>query len=303
MAYKLQIIENPERDSRYTLGKLICLNALRNSPLFDVSYHTDRLKVIRGFHGSVIYFEGRKIFLDLWEYPTPTHTMEVYNANFDLIIELQHKPMTNAVYNQRCDKKKILPISEEYRNEFLKKIVPWSFFPSKMFEPFVGNEKSLHTNDKIKQDCFFYGRGWKCRHRMIKALRNQQVECLTGSKLHGTNKVVSDEMFFNQMKTSKYGLVLNGRASLFTDAKNRREIDYMMLKKPLLLSYKPYYYNSLIEGKHYIHINENTCIKSIESMYNIEEIANNGYQWYQDNATPSALAKVFLQIMQEKLNI
>jgi hypothetical protein len=46
--------------------------------------------------------------------------------------------------------------------------------------------------------------------------------------------------------------VLAGRASMVTDAKNRREIDYMMLKKPLLLNYKPKYYDEMIEGKHYI---------------------------------------------------
>ena len=103
------------------------------------------------------------------------------------------------------------------------------------------------------------------------------------------------------MQTSRYGLVLAGRATPITDPKNRREIDYLMLGKPLLINYKPFYYNEFEAGKHYIYIDENTDIKSLDKMYNIDEIAKNGYEWYLQNATPEAIPKTFVQIMQEKL--
>jgi hypothetical protein len=74
----------------------------------------------------------------------------------------------------------------------------------------------------------------------------------------------------------------------------------MMLKKPLLLDYKPNYYNPLEPNKHYIFIDENTRIDSLDDMYNIEEIAQNGYEWYKQNATPEAIPRTFLQIMQDK---
>ena len=105
------------------------------------------------------------------------------------------------------------------------------------------------------------------------------------------------------MKGCKYGIVLAGRASPVTDFKNRREADYMMLKKPLLINYKPNYYNELVEGKHYIYIDEKTDIKSLENQYNIDEIAEAGYQWYLENMTPNSAAKVFRQIINEKLGI
>lgn len=92
-----------------------------------------------------------------------------------------------------------------------------------------------------------------------------------------------------------------GRATPITDPKNRREIDYLMLGKPLLINYKPFYYNEFEAGKHYIYIDENTDIKSLDKMYNIDEIAKNGYEWYLQNATPEAIPKTFVQIMQEKL--
>jgi len=102
------------------------------------------------------------------------------------------------------------------------------------------------------------------------------------------------------MRTSKYGLCLHGRGSHFTEAKNRREIDYMLLKKPLLLNYDPNYYNSMIDGKHYIKINEKTSLENLEKEYNIDEIAQNGYQWYKDNASPMGAANTFLQIMKDR---
>ena len=74
----------------------------------------------------------------------------------------------------------------------------------------------------------------------------------------------------------------------------------MLLKKPLLLNYKPYYYNPLVNGKHYIYINEKTDLTKLDKLYNIREIADNAYQWYLDNASPMGAAKTFLQIMNDK---
>ena len=86
---------------------------------------------------------------------------------------------------------------------------------------------------------------------------------------------------------------------MLTDCKNRREIDYMMLRKPLLLDYQPNYYNPLVAGEHYILIDKNTKIDSLCDLYNINEIAQNGYEWYKKNATPEAVAQTFLGIMND----
>jgi len=103
------------------------------------------------------------------------------------------------------------------------------------------------------------------------------------------------------MKSSQLGLVLHGRSSAFSQSLNRREIDYMMLRKPLLLNYKPYYYNSLIEGKHYIYFNEKSSLKDLIKMYNIEDIAKNGYEWYLKNASQKGIVDTFLQIIKERI--
>jgi hypothetical protein len=66
------------------------------------------------------------------------------------------------------------------------------------------------------------------------------------------------------------------------------------------LNYKPHYYNPLINGKHYIYVNEKTDLKKLDEQYNIKEIAENGYQWYLENASKNGAAKVFSQIMKSR---
>jgi len=151
---------------------------------------------------------------------------------------------------------------------------------------------------------FFCGKAWKCRNGIMKHLRDQGISMQTsnqGNKRSG--RPLDDKEFVKYMMGSKYGIVLAGRSSAVTDAKNRREMDYMMLKKPLLLNYRPKYYNPLEEGKHYIYFDEKTDLQSLENRYNIKEIGENGYQWYLDNVPPEGAAKTFRKILKERLDI
>ncbi len=301
MSFKLKINSSQIAGSN-CLGMSYLLNCLKDSELFEVSYHNENIHAMRNFAGTIIYFEDKKIYLDLWEYATPSHTDAAFYANFDLIIKVQHKDISLQTYNRYCDRKKPMLIDPSLREKWLEKFVPWTFFPSKMMDLLnfgrIITEKNKYP---IERDCFFCGKNWKCRHKIIDSLKRQRIECEASDQGGEVGLKMSNEEFLHRMKTSKYGLVLAGRATPITDAKNRREIDYLMLGKPLLINYKPFYYNEFEAGKHYIYIDENTEIKSLDKMYNIEEIAKNGYEWYLQNATPEAIPKTFVQIMQEKL--
>lgn len=288
-----------------TLGMRAFLHTLGKSELFEIDYHNDYLNAMRGQRGTTIYYNGKKIYLDLWEYQTPCHTHEAYEENFDLIIKVQHNNVAPKTYNRYCNRKGFLSkLTDDQRTEFLDKIVPWTFFPSGMFRQFIGKEDDLHKeNYPIERDCFFCGKAWRCRGPIFKTLKEQNIECLTSSQEIRSGRTLNNDQFLHNMRSSKYGLVLAGRSTIITDSKNRREIDYMMLKKPLLLNYKPFYYNPLVEGEHYIFIDQSTKIDELEKKYNIDEIAQNGYDWYQKNATPEAIPLTFSQIMKERLNV
>lgn len=297
MNYSLKL-HRQQYDSRgITLGRKHFLTVLGESDWCDLSFHNDFLEAARGIHGTIIHFEGKRIYLDLWEYPSPTHSLEVFKADFDLIIKVQHKDLSIEKYSEICNQKQLIPVSDADRLKFLKKIVPWTFFPSRMSNLFSAKGGALVG---IKHDCFFCGRYWKCRHAMLRSLEKQGIECVRSNLSNTSALPLPDELFLLKMMQSKYGLVLAGRSSPLTDAKNRREIDYLMMEKPLLLNYKPYYYNPLLPGVHYIYIDEKTNIKNLENMYNIEEIAANGHKWYLENASKQGIQSTFLQIMKER---
>jgi len=280
-----------------TLGFSYIVGALKESKLFEIQEHNETIKTAKGFRATILYFNGRKIYLDFWEYSAPTHNTEILNANFDLIIKLQHKIIKDEEYIRFIRHKKMfVGVKDSIMIEFLSKIVPWTFFPSKNMMPYIGREQDL-ISLPIGQLGFFCGRNWKARHTMKAALDQAGIKYIC-NEVEGQR--ISDEEFMRLMLSSQYGIVLPGRSTAVSDSKNRREIDYMMMRKPLMISYKPYYYDPLVEGKHYIYINEKTNFKSLTDMYNIKDMVENAFQWYQRNATPSGIASSFLKIMSDK---
>ena len=304
MKPKLSINHSEVYGINTTLGLSYLIKGLVNSGLFDIEEHNDRLSVMRGERATIVYYNGKKVYVDFWEYTTPTHTLEAYNAKFDLIVKLQHDNLSLKSYNRYCNRKNIMKgLSDEEKSNYLSKIVPWTFFPSRMMEKFVENEKDLRQDiHPIESCCFFCGKEWKCRHKMLKSLKEQHIEYIASDQGLRFGRKIKVEDYLHKMLSSRYGLILNGRHTALTDCKNRREIDYMIMHKPLLLNYKPFYYDPLIEGKHYIYIDEKTIISSLADMYNTEEIEHNAYEWYKQNATPIGSANTFLRIMQEKFN-
>jgi len=282
-----------------TLGMTELLTYLVNSGQFNVSYHNERLAAMRTERACTVFCNGKKILIDLWDYSTPTFTSETINANYDLILKLQVRKMTSEEFELECQRgKSFMGLNEEQRKSFFNKIFPWTFFCSRMMKQFIGKEDQIQPipTERIG---FFCGKDWRCRRGMKNKLHKEGIEYLTSDQ-ELFQKPLKEPDFFHRMMSSKYGIVLHGRGGAFCEAKNRREIDYMMVKKPILLNYKPSYYNPMIEGKHYIYIDENTNFKDLENMYNINDIAANGHQWYKDNASPDGVVKTFLQIMKDR---
>lgn len=297
---KLLISNRGKKNPGRILGMSELLGFLEDSGKFDIGYHDDYVNVTKGDSATILYYNDKKIYLDLWEYSLPTYSSRAYNAEFDLIIKLQHKRLSMPLLRRVCRRKKILDhLSQDEIKAYTDKMVPWTFFPSRMMKQFIGKEDEIEQRP-IEREGFFCGKCWKARGPMKRRLEKFGIEFVGSNQALRRGRPLTDSQYLNKMMTSKYGIVLHGRGSHFTEAKNRREIDYMILKKPMLLNYKPYYYNALENGKHYIYIDEKTEIDKLEEMYNIDEIAENAYQWYLKNATPEGAVNVFLQIMQDR---
>lgn len=305
---KLSVCNYDLKNPWQTLGLVELLTFLIKSNQFNVIYHDDKISTGKTERSTLLYYNDRKIFVDFWDYAMPTYTDTIFKSDMDLIIKIQHPKTTFETFNNTCISRKMyVSATIEQKQTFFNKLSSWTFFCSRMMKPFIGREELIEPLP-VKQLAFFCGKTWKCRRHMMDKLRSDGIEFLDSDQ-GGANankgrpsqgKVLTNEEYLNKMKSSKYGLVLHGRGSCFSEAKNRREIDYMMLKKPLLLNYRPNYYNPLVENKHYIYVDEKTDYNKLETMYNINEIAMNGYQWYKDNASEIGVVKTFLQIMNDK---
>lgn len=283
-----------------TLGAGYILNSLISSGLFNIGYHNYIIDTFKGGRGTILVYNGKMIYLDFWEYATPTHTEAIANHKLDLIIKLQHRKISFGDYRNFCKRKNLLQtIDGEKLESFFNKIVPWTFFPSRMFEPLI-NEDIQFSELPTTNLCFFCGKHWKSRHKMKDSLDRQNIE-YTPTIQNESEKEYTDEEYIQKMRSSKYGIVFHGRLSPITEGKNRREVDYLFLKKPLLLNYKPYYFNNFENGKHYIYIDEHTDIKNLEDQYDIKAIAENGHRFYRENMSPLGVALSFLEIANKKL--
>ena len=108
-----------------TLGMKELLIYLRDSNLFEISYHKDKIGALKGMRATILKYNDKSVYLDLWEYNTPTYTRNVYDANFDLIIKLQHKNMSQSHVEAIAKRKGILGwLTPEERWAFVEKIVP-----------------------------------------------------------------------------------------------------------------------------------------------------------------------------------
>ena len=291
-----------EKASMQTLGMVRMLSALKNSELFDVSYHDEYVNTLRDFRATVLYVNDKRIYLDFWEYFAPTYTEKVFRENFDLIIKLQHKKMTEEYFLAESIKNKLFKnATEEQLLSFFRKIVPWSFFSSRILEPYEGKEHELF-NENTEIDGFFCGKDWKARRYAKKMIVGSGMQYITSSQELIDQRPLTDSDYIRMMRVSKFGVVTQGRATWVTDTKNRREIDYMMMKKPLLMTYKPNYYVPLENGKHYIYWDywNKKSLKEIEEQYNIKEIAENGHKWYLENASKNGLVKSFMKIIKDR---
>lgn len=287
-----------------TLGMFELLTYISNSGLFDIKEHTDKIVTMRGERGTILYYNDKKVYLDFWEYGTPTWTGKIYDFKFDLIIKLQQTLLSKERLEAACQRKKVFTsFTPEQRWEFYQKIVPWTFFCSRILSKYVGKENELSELRKRPTEIFgfFCGKDWKTRRFMKQKLIEAGLEYIISEQELRNGRPLTDAQYVDKMLSSKFGIVLAGRGSFFSEAKNRREIDYMILRKPLLLNYKPYYYNPLEEGKHYIYITPQTNFNELEKKYDLDQIVKNATQWYEDNASPMGAAKTLLQILTQKL--
>jgi len=175
----------------------------------------------------------------------------------------------------------------------------FSYLPySKKFETLSNNAKNIYQ--KQKNELSF--RGFLYDERL--ALSQTKKINITNEKLH------PDEVYFNDLTDTKICLSLNGAAEICN-----RDMEILSAKSVLFrpkLNVK--FHNDLVADYHYVSFETNSdankqCDLIIEKYNQIKDnddflnsIANNGYKWYQQNATIDSSVELLKKIVNiEKL--
>ena len=300
MASKIKIsINRAQSDSVKGLGLPLFLHAIKTSDLFDVGYHDEVCLPRHITLQSVLVCNGKKVLLDTYESAYTTCAKEVMKGDYALILKLQHKnmPLEDIV----CF---LSSITKEYSPDelhaFYNKTVPWTFFHSRMFER-DWLKDAMYTPSSHNKVGFFCGRGWDRRQARIAELRQCGLEVLCSNHGGVPDMRLRNKDFIDRMLSSRLGIIMEGIDSPITDGKNRREMDYMLVRKPIVMDYKPCYYNPLVPGKHYIYWDRN--IADISAEYtdaDLAEIEHNAHEWYTKNASRHGMASSLHQILCEQ---
>jgi len=110
---RLGINREQQNGSYGTLGMPYLLNVLKDSDFFDIYLHDEFIKTSRDMRGTTLFCNDKKVYLDFWEYPTPTYQVPVYEYGFDLVIKLQDKHVDIDKVHKYLSRKRMLPKSKE----------------------------------------------------------------------------------------------------------------------------------------------------------------------------------------------
>ena len=205
-------INSDRIDTDLAMGLRYLLKGIQTTPNANITKHTYVHETSsKSPMGSVIYVNDKKIYLDVWEYGSPTFLIETIKENFDLIIKLQlSKLSVDSYMNHKTLKALVAECGEFKFREFVGKMTPWTFFPSSSFERFSGKEQDLIKNKSENRLAFFCGKFWKSRHVALNKLREDNLELIESDRK--MLKSISDVELIEKMLDSRIGLVLAGRS-------------------------------------------------------------------------------------------
>ena len=249
-------------NAKYMIWGKLMLRRMGESGIFNVEYRKFPPKLFalsRPGHMTPFILNGKKCFLDDWDYAYPTSSIseEFFERN------PEHKDL-KYVFKIQYSRGEI-PFFTKLGEKFGIQIFPFFMFPRHDFE--LGSWK--WKNGDHKYLALFSGRVWKFR-RQWNAYMQKHPECISvnDSYLKVTDKrmnAIDDDVYLDILKQTKWGLCLRGKG---TDCKNRREVEYLSYGMPLVLDYKPYYPfdDEFQPNKDYVYLEKPEDLEKLKDM-------------------------------------
>lgn len=173
------------------------------------------------------------------------------------------------------------------------KTKPWIFWPRrpKLYENYIDNNESKKYDERKHTISFIGNVENEVQHR-YRHTGDWETIVDNYHRTQGRVHKFTQEEYIKEMANSKYGLCLRGYGK-----KCHREVELMGLGTVLLITNDvnvDSYINPLVEGKHYIRINNTNDWEEL-SKDKWEEMSNNCREWYMNNIHSSNSWKVTIE--------
>jgi len=278
-----------EKASYMIWGKLM-LKRMGDSGAFDVTHKKFPPKLFaltRPGHMTPFILNGKKCFLDDWDYDYPTSTID--EEFFDKNPEHKDLRYVFKIQYSKGETQKFTDLGKKFGFE----VFPFFMFPRHDFE--LGSWKWKNKDHKYL--ALFSGRVWKFR-KPWKKYMGERPDCISvnDSHLKITNSrmnSVDDDVYLDILKNTKWGLCLRGKG---TDCKNRREVEYLSYGMPLVLDYKPYYPfdDEFQPNKDYVFVEKPQDLERLKDM-DPEPFARRSVELYRRYFNPNMIGLAMIE--------
>lgn len=299
MPTRLKIPSNIPRNSPWLKGMLETLVLAPNYADVEVERcempQLGRGKIARWQQGGLIQINGEYIYLDCWDFSGPT---------WGVLHDLDDKPELAAVIKIQMAR------GSEWETD--TPVVPWTMFHmdqqnylenQEKYETIISHTTTAKIHGAVKGYRIGYtGCMWRHREVWVEAIKkipNSDVTAWPRSQRKHRPGTFME--WIHRVATWKIAIILQGKHDGRTEAKNRSEPQFASLNIPMILNYKPYYFNELTPGIHYIYCKAPEdlpeCIRRAELLN--PQSAFNANNWWWGNASARGIAHSFMQLMQK----
>lgn len=264
-------------------------NALLNG-MDDVEIGPDvRIPGLPGglHHAIVVEYGGKRICIHCGDYTSEIAQKATGNA--DLVLCVQY-------------------------NESLKDlevpVVPFVMFASDQVNMYGKMDKLREIVQKQppKYELGFSGRLWRCRKKWEQYAHDKDWFYWENTPGQATQFGTWEE-YAAKLGTWRRCLILGGKGTRGAASHNRREPECAAMGLPMVLNYKPHYYEPFVGGIHYGYAKTPERLQSLNDKHTArlglstdeKERVQGAREYWERNQSPAGICRLFKQICEENL--
>ena len=242
-------------------------------------------KTTRHEHSIFVKVNDKLIWIDTWDFHAPGYEwLSGKGADIDVA----------CILKIQCSGKK-------FKDERKIPIFPWTMFHMchTRWLDNLNDFRKMYKETPREHWLGFSGRMWGWRKKW-----QIEMESMDYTQFIGYGRTPPGDFieYVKKMVKWRVGLSIIGKRDRLTDGKNRREVEYASVGMPMILNYRPHYFNQLIPGSHYLYCAKPEHLgKMMDNLMDDKELydnlSHNSLSWWEANASEKGICETFIQIM------